>query len=135
MLELAAMATYGDLASLGRISLRERLDEIFDRHYAHDKKRIWIAFSEGKPIGLVWIQPGFHPVTETPDFLVLNLAVDPAHQGQGVGRQLMTHARTYAEARGVRRLRLFVASDNASALGLYEKLGFAERTREMVWDY
>jgi ribosomal protein S18 acetylase RimI-like enzyme len=134
MLELAALQTYADLAGLGRISLRERLDEIFERHYAQDRKRIWIARAEGgQPIGLVWIQPGIHPVTEQPDYLVLNLAVEPAHRGHGVGRMLMAHARAYAEARGVRRLRLFVAADNQPARRLYEELGFEQRTQEMVW--
>ncbi|MDB5095703.1 MAG: putative N-acetyltransferase [Cyanobacteria bacterium RYN_339] len=134
MLELAALQTYGDLAGLGRISLRERLDEIFERHYAHDRKRIWIAKAEeGLPVGLVWIQPGHHPVTEQPDYLVLNLAVELQHRGQGVARMLMLSARAYAEGRGVRRLRLFVAADNQPAVQLYEALGFAERTREMVW--
>lgn len=136
MLEMAALTTYADLATLGRISLRERLDEIFDRHYSHEGKRIWIAEDEaGTATGLIWLQPGHHPVTERPEYMVLNLAVEPAHRGQGVGRRLMSHARSYAEARGVRRLRLFVASDNAPALRLYGDLGFTERTREMVWQF
>lgn len=136
MLELAALQTYADLAGLGRISLRERLDEIFERHYAHDRKRIWIARAEdGRPAGLVWIQPGVHPVTDRPDYLVLNLAVEPEHRGQGLGRMLMAHARAYAEARGVRRLRLFVAADNQPAYRLYEELGFQARTHEMVWEF
>ena len=134
MLEAAALATYADLAGLGRISLRERVDEIFDQHYAHPRKKIWIATDlEGQALGLVWMQPTIHPVTEVPDYLVLNLAVKPASRKQGIGRKLMEHARAYALSRGVKRLRLFVAADNAPAQTLYADLGFAERTREMVW--
>ena len=84
-------------------------------------------------MGLVWLQPTIHPVTEVPDFLVLNLAVDPEHRGKGIGKLLMNHARSFAEARGIRRLRLFVASDNAPAQSLYRALGFEERTHELVW--
>lgn len=136
MLELAALMTYADLATLGRISRRERLDEIFDRHYSNDSKRIWIACSEGgQPLGLVWIQPGQHPVTEKPEYLVLNVAVEEAARGQGVGRALMAHAKAYAEARGVKRLRLFVESSNTPAFTLYRSLGFEDRTREMVWEF
>lgn len=136
MLEQAALTTYADLASLGRISLRERLEEIFDRHYAVKGRRIWIArAADGTSIGLVWIQPGRHPITERPEFIVINLAVEEAQRGKGVGRQLMQHARAYAETQGITRLRLFVSSENAAALKLYESLGFAERTREMVWQF
>jgi ribosomal protein S18 acetylase RimI-like enzyme len=134
MLEVAALTTYADLAGLGRISLRERLDDIFDRHYANSQKRIWIARAEtDKQAGLIWLQPTIHPVTEVPDFLVLNLAVVPEYRGCGIGKKLMEHARTFAEGRGVKRLRLFVAADNIAAQGLYRSLGFEERTHELVW--
>jgi ribosomal protein S18 acetylase RimI-like enzyme len=134
MLEVAALTTYADLASLGRISLRERLDDIFDRHYSNSQKRIWIARNaEAVSVGLVWLQPTIHPVTEVPDYLVLNLAVVSEHRGCGIAKQLMSHARSYAESRGVKRLRLFVAADNAPAQSLYRTLGFEERTHELVW--
>ncbi|NBC17817.1 MAG: GNAT family N-acetyltransferase [Bacteroidetes bacterium] len=46
--------------------------------------------------------------------------VDPACMGQGVGRQLLTHARTQARAHGARQLR--IASD-PHAEGFYRAMG------------
>lgn len=133
MLEMAAIPTYPELLQLGRISLRERLDAIFEQAYAHPEKQIWVAdTTEQKQAGMVWIQPSCHPVTELQDFLVLNLAVRPAFRGHGLAERLMETARAHAEAQGVGRLRLFVSAANAPALALYEKLGYMEQTREML---
>lgn len=133
MLESAALSTYPELGQLGRLSLRERLDEIFDHHFAHEEKRIWLARPPaGAPAGMIWVQPTRHPVTELEDYMVLNLAVAPDFRRQGVARQLLAHARAYAQARGVKRLRLFVAADNVEAYTLYASLGFVDQTREML---
>jgi ribosomal protein S18 acetylase RimI-like enzyme len=135
MLENAAVPTYPDLKSLGRLSLRDRLDTIFEAHYAQETKKIWVAEAEdGRLAGMIWLQPSVHPVTELADWLVINIAVAPEFQHQGLGKRLMAHARDYCRARGARRMRLFVAADNAPAIGLYAQLGFKDQTREMRWD-
>jgi ribosomal protein S18 acetylase RimI-like enzyme len=56
---------------------------------------------------------------------VKGLAVDPAHQGRGVGRALLEAAASEAAARGARRLTLRVLGPNAGARALYESCGFA----------
>lgn len=53
-----------------------------------------------------------------------SIAVDPGMGGRGVGRALMLAAERGAAARGREALSLEVRSDNASAVGLYEKLGY-----------
>jgi ribosomal protein S18 acetylase RimI-like enzyme len=55
---------------------------------------------------------------------VAGLAVDPAHQGEGIGRDLMESAVEAAERRGARRLTLRVLGPNKRAQKLYESLGF-----------
>lgn len=133
MLEMAAVPTYPELLQLGRISLRERLDAIFEQAYCHPEKRIWVAEdTEQNRAGMVWIQPSFHPVTELPDFLVLNVAVRPRHRGRGLAEALMDTAKAHAASRGIQRLRLFVSAVNTPAVTLYEKLGYQEQTREML---
>lgn len=76
-------------------------------------------------------QPGTKALTEPQGFALvrtiaheaelLTIAVDPAHQGRGVGRDLM--ARWLAMACFDTAF-LEVAADNAAALALYARFGF-----------
>jgi ribosomal protein S18 acetylase RimI-like enzyme len=136
MLESAAVPTYPDLQALGRLSMRDRLDEIFEAHYAQEGKRIWIAETrDERPAGMIWLLPSIHPVTELHDWLVINVAVAPEFQRQGIGETLMHHAKDFCLAHGARRLRLFVGARNEAAYRLYAQLGFVDQTREMRWDF
>jgi ribosomal protein S18 acetylase RimI-like enzyme len=53
-----------------------------------------------------------------------SLAVDPAQARRGVGRALLQACERYARAHGRSALRLEVRDDNASAIALYEKMGY-----------
>jgi len=58
------------------------------------------------------------------------IAVDPAHHGTGLGTQLTLAGLDSITDRGVRLANLYVDADNAAAIGLYDRLGFAiHRTR------
>lgn len=57
---------------------------------------------------------------------VLTFAVAPDVQGQGMGAALMAEALTKARVRGVARVFLEVAADNAPARALYARAGFAQ---------
>lgn len=57
---------------------------------------------------------------------VLNLCVDPAFQGQGVGRRILVHLLDQARRRDVDTLFLEVRESNAPAIALYHALGFNE---------
>jgi len=53
-----------------------------------------------------------------------SLATRPEARGQGVGAALLEAAAVAARRRGSRALRLEVRTDNAAAIGLYERHGF-----------
>ena len=53
-----------------------------------------------------------------------NLAVRPSHQGRGLGTALLGHVLEAGAARGAERATLEVRRSNATALRLYERLGF-----------
>jgi ribosomal-protein-alanine N-acetyltransferase len=59
---------------------------------------------------------------------LFNLAVDPAWQRRGLGRQLLEHLIRELEARDVFTLWLEVRASNSAAIALYESLGFNEAT-------
>ncbi|SDH59084.1 GNAT family N-acetyltransferase [Roseospirillum parvum] len=56
---------------------------------------------------------------------LLTLAVDPAHQGRGLGRRLVAAGLAEAARLGAGEMVLEVAEDNQPALYLYHALGFA----------
>jgi ribosomal-protein-alanine N-acetyltransferase len=59
---------------------------------------------------------------------LFNIAVDPAWQRRGLGRQLLTHLIGKLEQRDVLTLWLEVRASNVAAIALYESLGFNEVT-------
>jgi ribosomal-protein-alanine N-acetyltransferase len=59
---------------------------------------------------------------------LFNIAVDPAWQRRGLGRQLLEHLIRELEARDVFTLWLEVRASNFAAIALYESLGFNEAT-------
>ncbi len=56
---------------------------------------------------------------------ILTLTIDPARRGQGLGGKLLTAAHEGAASAGVDVIFLEVAEDNAPALALYRKAGYA----------
>jgi ribosomal protein S18 acetylase RimI-like enzyme len=129
----AAEVSYRDLEALGRVTRRERLDALFEAHWHHPERLLWFAHTdEGGPVGMVWVQPSHHAVSDLPDWLVVCLVVSPEHRGRGVGRALMQHVRAQAARLGVGRLRLYVAAENTPAMRLYATLGYAPGVVEMA---
>lgn len=64
---------------------------------------------------------------------ILSIGVHPVARRQGLGRQLIRAAAARAAASGAARLFLEVAVDNAAALGLYTRHGFAEKGRRKAY--
>ncbi len=59
---------------------------------------------------------------------LFNIAVDPAFQRRGLGRELLEHLIRELETRDVFTLWLEVRASNVAAIALYESLGFNEAT-------
>jgi ribosomal protein S18 acetylase RimI-like enzyme len=61
--------------------------------------------------------------------LIENVAVAPAAQGRGLGRQLMEFAEHRAAAQGISRLTLYTNEVMTENLAIYAKLGYRETGR------
>ena len=64
-------------------------------------------------------------VIEPDHLLVLNVAVEPAFQGQGHGNHLMRRAETIARELGQNELRLFTNKQFVRNIELYLRLGYS----------
>ena len=80
-----------------------------------------IALHDGVPAGMVSGVPGSaEGIVE-----LISMWVSPAARGTGAGNRLIAELIGWATATGAEELRLEVRQDNAPAIGLYERNGFA----------
>ena len=63
--------------------------------------------------------------------LISDLGVNASHRGQGIGRSLIAACEAFAREKSARWLRIGALGRNATARGLYESCGFAERLVEL----
>lgn len=64
--------------------------------------------------------------------LIVNLAVDPAIHGQGLGRRLLAHAEHLAREAGVDVLRLYTNQRFARNIAIYRQAGYAVDREETL---
>lgn len=85
---------------------------------------VLVAEDDGELLGYVALHQPI-PLPAHRHVLEINgLAVDPGHQGRGVGRRLVEEAKKEARRRSARKLSLRVLAPNGSAQRLYARCGF-----------
>jgi GNAT superfamily N-acetyltransferase len=95
------------------------------RHATHGMVLRRLTDAEGTEVGSLWValRQGLLP-DGSPLAWVMVVEVDQGHRGRGYGRALMQVAERECLAAGVHDLGLNVFSDNPTAIGLYESLGY-----------
>lgn len=88
------------------------------------ENEVWVAVVDDRPVGFVAF--GFIDEDASRAGEIHMIAVDPTHQGAGVGASLMQRAVTEIEAQGVDVAVIATGGDpgHAPARALYEKLDF-----------
>jgi len=64
-------------------------------------------------------------------YFIDNIAVDPAHQGFGLGRQLIEYAMREAKRHNLSAMQLYTNSTMTENLAMYAHMGFVETRRVM----
>jgi ribosomal protein S18 acetylase RimI-like enzyme len=64
-------------------------------------------------------------------YFIDNIAVDPAHQGFGLGRQLIEYAMHEAKRHNLSAIQLYTNSTMTENLAMYAHMGFVETRRVM----
>jgi ribosomal protein S18 acetylase RimI-like enzyme len=85
--------------------------------------RVTVAERGGEIAGLIVLR------IDAEGFLVDNVAVDPAHQGRGVGRALLEFAESAARAAGFSSIYLYTHERMAENIALYSRVGYVEYDR------
>jgi len=62
-------------------------------------------------------------------YFIDNIAVDPARQGQGLGRRLLDHAAREARRRHLPAVELYTNAAMTENLAMYARMGFVETHR------
>ncbi len=90
--------------------------------------QVTVAERRGEIVGLIVLGVGEE------GFLVDNVAVDPSHQGSGVGRALLEHAEVAARRGGFDSIYLYTHEMMTENLALYSRIGYVEYDRRMHGD-
>ncbi len=87
------------------------------------ERKISVAVEADEILGLVVL------AKESDHLLVENVAVDPEHQSQGIGRALLAFAETVAAEANLTTLRLYTHALMTENLAFYLRLGYTEIDR------
>jgi ribosomal protein S18 acetylase RimI-like enzyme len=90
--------------------------------------RVVVAERGGETIGLVVLG------VDDEGFFVDNVAVDPSHQGIGVGKTLLEHAESAARDAGFDSIYLYTHERMVENLTLYTRIGYVEYDRRLFGD-
>ena len=90
------------------------------------RSQVTVAERDGQVAGLIVLAAGYE------GFLIDNVAVDPAHQGSGVGRALLEHAELAARRAGFDSIYLFTHELMTDNLALYSRIGYVEYDRRPI---
>ena len=85
---------------------------------------IWAIDGMSGCIALIELRP------EPDHLLIVNIAVDPGHQGHGLGRRLLDFAEREARRRGLPELRLYTNIRMSENRALYASRGYRETHQE-----
>jgi ribosomal protein S18 acetylase RimI-like enzyme len=96
--------------------------DVLRRHH------VTLAQRAGETVGLIVL------AQDEEGFLVDNVAVDPRHQGRGVGRALLAHADAAAREGGFDSIYLYTHELMTENIELYRRLGYVEYDRRLHGD-
>ena len=107
----------------GRMDLAELAERMAEPWF--DPAGLLVADDGGRLLGFHWTKRHSGTLGE-----VYVVGIDPAAQGRGVGRTLVTAGLVHLRAGGADEVLLYVESDNVPAVRLYEGLGFTHASAD-----
>jgi N-acetylglutamate synthase-like GNAT family acetyltransferase len=116
-------AAYGpSVELLGRLPLPMAADH----DLAVREHEVWVLDTDGMVIGVLEL------IAREDHLWVENVAIDPRHQGTGLGRRLLDHSEQRASELGLEEIRLATNERYLFNIAMYRRRGFRETHREPV---
>jgi mycothiol synthase len=119
----AAFAHHPEQGSMDAANLAARMAEPW-----FDPAGLLIADGGGRLLAFHWTKQHSPELGE-----VYVVAVDAAAQGRGLGRAVTAAGLAHLASHGVRRIILYVESDNAPAIATYSRLGFTHTSTHVQY--
>jgi mycothiol synthase len=116
-----AYAGHPDSAGWDRDELERRMSRAW-----FDPGGVFLAWEEGRPVGLCWMKLHLDRFGE-----IYSIAVRPGAGGRGLGRALAVRGLRHASDRGAGRGLLYADAANRRAVEIYRGLGFTEAGRSL----
>ncbi|MER7251131.1 GNAT family N-acetyltransferase [Kribbella sp. NPDC000426] len=92
---------------------------------ATEQHLLWFALADDETVGSLWIRIGPRIA------FIYSIEVDSTQRGKGYGRAIMLAGEEECRRLGHQYLDLNVFGDNATAIGLYDSLGYAVVSQQM----
>ncbi|MFQ3466780.1 GNAT family N-acetyltransferase [Enterobacter bugandensis] len=121
-IERAAAGRFRDIPELAWLADGEVIPAEQHLDYA-ERGLSWLALANDSPVGFILTEA--HPSS----LFIVELSVDLAWQGKGIGRQLIACAADHARQKGLRSLTLTTFRDVPWNAPFYARLGFEMMTR------
>lgn len=122
----------GQTRAAAETKSREDFAAILPQGLATPGHELFVVEADGVAVGRLWLterELGGRRV-----LYIYEIAIEPEHQGRGLGRQAMLLAEEVARGRGLARLELNVFGRNDVARNLYRSLGYVENSVQMSKD-
>lgn len=108
------------------LQLADPSKEIIRSYLSHG--RVYVAKQEAILVGVYVLVPISNTSIE-----IKNIAVDPAYQNQGIGKQLLADATRQAQQQGYSEILIGTGNSSIHQLALYQRQGFA--MKQVKWNF
>jgi ribosomal protein S18 acetylase RimI-like enzyme len=112
----------------------QHLQLTVDRYFSAETPLWFVTTSSSVKIACLWLGIAIDQITGIRHPNVFLIYVDPIYRRQGIGRELMRYAETWAKAQGYTQIGLQVFTTNQPAIELYQQLGYQSRSISMMRD-
>ena len=127
-----AFATHPEQGAMDRADFERRASAAW-----FDWAGLFVAEHAGAVVGFHWtkIDPSTGSGQGAGIGEVYVVGVDPDQQGTGLGTALTARGLQHLIAADVSAINLYVEGDNAPALAVYQRLGFVEHARDVLYGF